>query len=233
MERKGSARYPGAMPKNPRSPAYVIREPRQLGALRSPERLRLVEALANRGPASARQLAERLDRQPEALYYHLRALAAVGLVVVRGTRPTRRRDETVFGLVAPRLIVDAAQRSPAYAAALVGSTAAILRLAARNYAAAVRAGRFKLAVPRRNLLARRAAVRLTADGLRHVNRLLDALFSALERLDARGRGERHAITAALSPLLSPRTTRKQRAPSRVARPRPKPEASAGSKRRGS
>ena len=61
----------------------VIRRAEQLASLSSPVRSRIVESLSVHGPSSVREIAERLGRLPESLYYHLRPLVEVGIVVLK------------------------------------------------------------------------------------------------------------------------------------------------------
>lgn len=62
----------------------------QLRTLAHPMRNRIVSSLRLEGPATSAVLAERLDTNTGQTSYHLRALAAVGLVVEDPERGTRR-----------------------------------------------------------------------------------------------------------------------------------------------
>ncbi|MFJ8658649.1 helix-turn-helix domain-containing protein [Streptomyces sp. NPDC093795] len=61
-------------------------DPRSLRGLAHPLRIRLLRALRHHGPATASQLAERLDESSGATSYHLRQLAAHGFVEDDPTR---------------------------------------------------------------------------------------------------------------------------------------------------
>jgi predicted ArsR family transcriptional regulator len=115
----------------PLPPPYRVKRLDQLKALRSLERRRVIQALSELGPSSVRDVAEHLDRVPESLYYHVATLEEVGLVVRRGSRPTRSRSQALYELVGLPSI-DPAQRSPAFLEALDELCASSLRAATRH-----------------------------------------------------------------------------------------------------
>jgi DNA-binding transcriptional ArsR family regulator len=60
---------------------FVVEQPRQLKALASAVRVEIVDALAGGGPATMAELAERLGRPQDGLYFHVRQLLRVGLLL--------------------------------------------------------------------------------------------------------------------------------------------------------
>ncbi|KLI98021.1 helix-turn-helix domain-containing protein [Streptomyces albidoflavus] len=73
---------PGATPEPTAPSEHKVRtlDPRSLRGLAHPLRMRLFRALRESGPATASQLAVRLDESSGATSYHLRQLAAYGFV---------------------------------------------------------------------------------------------------------------------------------------------------------
>ncbi|RZE04078.1 transcriptional regulator [Streptomyces albidoflavus] len=73
---------PGATPEPTAPSEHKVRtlDPRSLRGLAHPLRMRLFRALRESGPATASQLAGRLDESSGATSYHLRQLAAYGFV---------------------------------------------------------------------------------------------------------------------------------------------------------
>ena len=179
---------------------FVIRRAEQLAALSSPVRCRIVESLSVHGPSSVREIASRVDRLPESLYYHVRALVDVGIVLQRGKRKVGRRSEAVYRLVAPRLVIDPKQRSRAYLEALTGTCAAVLRLAERNYRTSVDRGGFTLSGAKRSLLVRRCTARLDRAGLTELNQLLDRVADLLEEHEDSKSSDTYALTIVLTQL---------------------------------
>ena len=183
-----------------RIPRYVIRRADQLAALGSPVRWAIAESLSVHGASSVRELADRVNRPPEALYYHIRELVRVGLVLLDHQRPGKRRPEAVYRLAAPRLVVDRKQRSPAYLQALADSCATLLRLTERNYRAAVDRGEFVLAGPSRNLMVRRHTVRLSREGLAWLNESLSQLAKGLDERKHNAKDDAYGLTIVLTRL---------------------------------
>lgn len=91
----------------PRRQVGVLREGPQASALLDPERLRLVEALAQR-PDSASGLARRLEDSRQRLNYHLRALEEAGLVELQEERRRGNCVERILRVVARRFVLDPA-----------------------------------------------------------------------------------------------------------------------------
>jgi DNA-binding transcriptional ArsR family regulator len=90
----------------------VLRRPKELDALSSPIRARLIQCLELFGPSTILQLAERMDRKPSALYHHLARLVDAGLVLSAGMRPSARRPSAVYRLAARRFVVPAPWLNP-------------------------------------------------------------------------------------------------------------------------
>ena len=179
---------------------FVLSRPEQLTALASPVRSRIIESLAVAGPSSVRQIATRLGRAPEALYYHIRWLIDVGLVVLEGKRKVGRRAEAVYRIIATRLVLDTKQRSKAYIEAMAATCSAMLRLAERNYQAAVDRGGFALEGPKRTLMVRRYTPHLDRVGLAQLNRLLDRVAQMYDGQFEANSGDHYAVTIVLSQL---------------------------------
>jgi DNA-binding transcriptional ArsR family regulator len=68
-----------------------LTDPRELRALAHPVRLRLLQALYDRGEATATELAEAAGESPANCSWHLRQLAKFGFVQEAGTGVGRRR----------------------------------------------------------------------------------------------------------------------------------------------
>jgi len=181
-----------------RRQTLVIRRAEQLAALSSPVRSRIVESLSVHGPSSVREIADRLGRLPESLYYHLRSLVEVGIVILKEKRKTRRRAEAVYQLAAHRLVIDPKQRSDEYMKALAGTCSAVLRLAERNYRTAVDRGGFALDGPQRSLMVRRYTLRLNRARLAQLNRLLERVAEMYDGQDEAQGGDPYAVTIVLS-----------------------------------
>jgi len=168
-----------------------------LDAVASPARLELLSALGD-GPATTIELAGRLGRSRQSLYYHLRVLERAGLVCV--DLPDEGARERRFRLRNERIAVAAARGSPHDLAAAAKALRAVLRLTAREASAALTdpATRFQGAL--REMIGFRGKVRLPEAELKRANQLIDEL----ERLFRPAKGGStdlplYALTLVLTP----------------------------------
>ena len=116
----------------------LIRDPRQLRAIRTPLRQELLQSVVRLGPVSVKELAHALNRTPASLYYHLHALEKAGLAASRRRDSRAGRTGTTYEAVADRILVDRTARSPAFARALLDLNKAALRQADREIEDALR-----------------------------------------------------------------------------------------------
>jgi DNA-binding transcriptional ArsR family regulator len=168
-----------------------------LEAVASPARLEILSALSD-GARTTRELARRLGRSRQSLYYHLGLLKRAGLVVVEA--PAEGQRDRWFRLRGERLAVAARRDSARDRRAGAKAIGAILRLTAREASAALEdpATRFDGAL--REMIGFRGKARLTEAQLRKVNELIDEL-EALMR-EARGGSPAvplYALTLVLTP----------------------------------
>jgi len=143
-----------------------------LEAVASPARLELLSALGD-GALTTRELATKLGRSRQSLYYHLGLLEEAGLVVTEPSGPDSR--ERSYRLREGRLAVGARHDSPADRAAASRAIRAILRLTGREAAEALEDSATRLRGPLREMIGFRGKARLTETQLRRINELIDEL----------------------------------------------------------
>jgi predicted transcriptional regulator len=183
-----------------------IRSLRGIAALAtfgSPVRLELIDHVQRCGTASIRELAQRMGRPADALYFHVKKLLRAGALVERGRRKTGRRPEALYALPSVGLRVDPRDASPAAQVALHRGARTVLRMAERQFRSALDAGAVRVPGRTRNLLAARIKARLSPAALAELNRRVDALIAFLHREEARHAGRPCVVTLVLSPLLQP------------------------------
>ncbi len=179
---------------------FPLREARQVRALRSPARQELVDALQAAGPCSIAALGELLGRAPDSLYYHVRALERVGLIVQRGKRRSGARDEALYDTPG-RLILDFEPRSSAERRDLLALTRSVLRIAERDLRAAVESGTARYARgAERNAWCARVKGWLTQAELAAVRQHLEAASQLLVQGRPRRGASLQSIAFALAPL---------------------------------
>lgn len=101
----------------PSSQTALTRE--QLEALSSPARVSIFGVLRLLGPQSVKAMAAFLGAKPDALYYHLRVLEAVGVVEVTEMRQLWKRKEAVYGLCAKEYTISSFEGDVEYARAVM------------------------------------------------------------------------------------------------------------------
>ena len=175
-----------------------------LSVLMKPARLELYESLQVGGPASVADLAQRLGRPADSLYYHVKKLLAVGVIQELADAGEGRsgpgRRGAVFSIVSRRLDAELDADSPASRDAWSDGARSLLRLAQRDFCEALDSGEARPKGVRRNVMLWRVKARLTPSKLKEVNQHIDALHDLLfERAEAT-QGELHAVTCVMTPL---------------------------------
>jgi DNA-binding transcriptional ArsR family regulator len=161
----------------PRATLLVpIDRPAQVRALASPLRQELLDLLVAAGPCSIAELAERLGRAPDSLYFHVRRLLQVGLVVERERRQVGRHVFVVYDAAGRPMRIE---RSKARRADIQAVVAGIQRLALRDWKRALGDPAARGDGARRNHAAARVRGWLDPRELERVNELLEELGELL------------------------------------------------------
>lgn len=185
-----------------RPPVHIISEQSQIEALVSPVRGLLLSTLCSSGPCSVGELARLVGRKPRALYYHLDALVACGLVVEVGTRPTRRRQETLYDAVADTVMVDEhAVENPAWLDAHRRAIAASLRQAMRVHDAALTDPTTVTGGDCPELRMQTMQAQLTPEGLTRVMGKLEELLSMVREEREKRSGRFYSLTLSFAPVV--------------------------------
>jgi DNA-binding transcriptional ArsR family regulator len=181
------------------SPLY-LQEVKQVRAVASPVRAAIIDALEVVGPASIVQLAMAIGYPPDGLYYHLRVLERIGLVVrARPERGTRAEKFDLPGRPATlRYRLDDRKQGRAMAKVV----ATMVRSAERSFRRAFAPGRAQVKGPQRNLRAGRRTAWLTPSELRVLNRYVERIHALFARGRPRRTGARlHEFTYVLAPVV--------------------------------
>ena len=180
----------------------VLAAERALGALASPARQEILEALATAQCASSAELGERLGRTAGSVHYHLRQLEEVGLVEVAELRPSGRRPEIVWRACTEQITLSPEADEPRARGMAARAAQAFLRQTTRDLDHALREGDdLELEGPGRKVLGLRGVARLTDSELATLNRRLDSILELITRArgQARKKGHLVSLTAVLAP----------------------------------
>jgi DNA-binding transcriptional ArsR family regulator len=168
-----------------------------LDAVASPARQELLLALAE-GPASVRELAERLGRTRSALHYHVGVLERAGMIEGVEQRGTGRDRETVYAPTSNELAVNA-RRSRVELDGVKRATGALLRHTQREMVRALdemfASGQAVPGVP----LAARGKARLSRTKLARAQALIRELFALFADAPSGRSQELYALTLVLTP----------------------------------
>jgi DNA-binding transcriptional ArsR family regulator len=183
-----------------RTAPFYLQRVRQVRAVASPVRAAIVDALEVIGPATIVQLAEPLGYPPDGLYYHLRVLEQIGLVV-RAT-PDKETQAARFDVPGrpATLVYRLDDRQQGRAMEKVVAT--MVRSAERSFRRAFAPGLASVEGPYRNLRAGRRIAWLTDRELRTLNYHIEQIHA----LFGRGRPQRpgarlHEFTYVLAPIV--------------------------------
>ena len=177
---------------------YIIREKRQMRALAASTRQEIVDVLPRLGTVSVAELATTLGRPADSLYYHLRVLMRVGLVLRAGSRMVNGRAEALFRALAPEMSLSYKFGRHGNANEVNAIIASMLRLGTRDFKQSFRRGEASVSGPGRELWALRKTAWLSRDQIVEVNRSIHKLT---QLMSSTGRNRRlYAITVLLTPL---------------------------------
>jgi DNA-binding transcriptional ArsR family regulator len=189
---------------------YRIQRPDQIEALASPVRQEIVDALQLSGPSAIVQLAAHLERAPDSLYYHVRQLEQVGLVVRQGSRRSGRRDEALYDVPGHRMHVDTEPRTAREVTGILDLVGSALRIAQRDLRAAFAAGIARYQGRRRNTWGGRFKGWLTRAELDELKGHLAAIHELLVRGERDRGGDLHAFTWVVTPVPPSKRSRTKR-----------------------
>jgi len=198
----------------------LVRRVPQLAALAAAARQEIVDVLEQMGTVSVAELAEALGRPADALYFHLRALARVGLVRKAGSRARPCGKEALYRTVRPALQLHYEPGNAGNRRAVSRIVASMLRLANRDFQRSFRQGQIVVSGAHRELWAWRKVGRLSPEQLSRLNQRVQGLAQDVSA--TRRDGRLYAVTVVLTPLdhrnnVAGSTTRKPRKARPVAR----------------
>ena len=161
------------------------------------------------GTVSVAELARALDRPPDALYYHIRALLRVGLIVHAGSGPRGRRQEALYRAVAPQLELSLDPRNASREKAATAIVTSMMRMGTRDYRRSIKRADVVATGPNRDLWALRTTGWLTEADVAKIARSIQRLMTEVSQPKRPGR--LYGLTLVFAPLLERARERKPRA----------------------
>lgn len=180
----------------------------QLRALASPARQELLDLLVRTGPASASALSRMVGRPADGLYYHLRELQRVGLVLEAGSEGGGGRKAGLYRAAHREPALDHDPTPGGNSAGVTSIVSSMLRLGIRDFKRAATLPGVRTREPGRELWALRVTGRLAPADLKEINRRIHGIRKTV---GSKPQGKLYAITILLAPLEH-RARKKQRKP---------------------
>lgn len=184
----------------------------EVRALESTVCQEIVDLVGAAGPCSVREMAGFMGRRPDSLYYHVRKLSAVGLLVDRGIRGSGRRAEAVYDVPGRPLRLAYDPSDPESVSAVSRVVASMMRSANRDFRGGFRPDLAVVKGDARNLWAARMKGWLSDDDLAQLNALLNRILEVFHRGEAaeiaggeshpakRASRRLHSLTWVLAPI---------------------------------
>jgi len=196
-----------AQPRKPRPAAakqtstkQAVEKPREIALLAAPARQELVDTLeALGGEASVATLAAQLGRPADGLYYHLRLLVRGGLLEELPDDGEGRRYRTRVDK-GQRLQLRYRGGRNAGAAAVEKVGTSMMRIATRDFAAALKRTDVATEGPERDVWASRSKGWVDQRDLAEINRLLSRALELLHKPRSASRDKLIALAWVLAPL---------------------------------
>lgn len=171
----------------------------QLEALASSARQELVDTFAAHGPCSIADIAPLLGRTPESLYFHVRKLVKVGLLLEAGVRRRNKRDETVYATPGRRMALGIESMTPRRRRALAAIVGASLRLLPGDIERGMSDPQAIMSGSRRTVYSARAKGWLSPDERARIAELFDEIESIMAGARPRAGSSLSAVAITLAP----------------------------------
>ncbi len=183
----------------------LIKTDDQWDAVCSGPRVELIMALASLGPSSIAELSVCVDRPADSLYHHVRRLVNAGLFVQSGTRKVGRHSEAIYALASEQVKFDIDPKTGHNSDRILQLAKAHWKRIERELAKALEARVTSFDDEDRNAHVRGDQAWLTAEEVDEVNSHMQAIRDVFSRSRTSRRGELHAYTFIMSPVVRSRS----------------------------
>lgn len=182
---------------------YWITETRQVKALASPARQEIVDAVTAAGPCTIAAIAEALGTRADRLYFHIRQLVKVGLLVCAGTNGSGREEAKVYDVPGRPLRLRSDPRKRASQRSIGDVHDGVLRLARRDLRRSMTRADVTTDGPARDVWAGRARGWMTESEIRELNQLVEKMLTLVRDGRPRKGARPIAFTFVIAPPKRP------------------------------
>ncbi len=179
---------------------HWVFNPKQISALTSATRQRIMDRIEANGTMSVRQLAASLGFAADALYYHIRVLLKAELVRCVGTQHRPRRDEAIYEVINPNWQIGYALHDPKNVKAIRDVARSMMKQAYRDFEQGCEHPSANPSGPTRNLWTLRLEAHLTDANLAEIQQHLQSIFKILRQGANQLQAPLHAVSWAMAPI---------------------------------
>ena len=158
---------------------YWILDRRQIECLASAPRAEILDWLSSSDPLSVSDLATTLNRKPSSLYHHIEMMLKVGLIEEAGTRTVYRRTEKLYATPSRRMRLKRALVEGHHDELMDKTVSAMTKQLGKDFSTGLKNDAAKRTGQYRNLGFYRFVGRPSRDGLKEINKKLDAISEIL------------------------------------------------------
>ena len=182
------------------SKEFRIRRSDQIHALAVPARQEIIDALLCSGPSTVADIAESLGRPADSLYFHIRILKRLGLMVAVEPRRPGGREEMVYDVPGRPMRIDYNLGDRKISAGIVKAIGAMVRITQRDFNDAVEGGTAAVDGPYRALWGARVKGWITKTQLNGINRRLNEICRIVLSPERRRGSGLHSFTFVMTPI---------------------------------
>jgi DNA-binding transcriptional ArsR family regulator len=181
--------------------SFAVRTPSEWRMIGTATWVDIYAALGRGEALTAQEIAARVGRTRQNIYFHLKKLEGVGLVRVVEHRPAVRRPEAVYSLVTPRVMLEPPSGRSTRAGSFSRTYDKLFRATSREFASAARSGRLRSAGESRDWVVLKLVARPTAVQRRQVRELAGRIHEILGESHGATTGEVWTVLFAALPLV--------------------------------
>lgn len=181
---------------------FIVRTPAEWRLVGTATWVDIYSALGRGGSLTAQEIAARVGRTRQNIYFHLKKLEVVGLVKVVELRPAVRRPEAVFALVPRRVRLEPPAARSASGGAFSATYGKLFRATSREFSAAAKSGRLARDAEPREWVVGKGVARLTPAQRRRIRGLIAEIGGILDEARDATTGEVWTVLLASLPLVA-------------------------------
>lgn len=185
---------------NSEEETFWIDNPKQLKLLTSPIRLAIIDSITASQTCSISDLAIDLGVPADSLYYHVKMLTTVGILVKKGVQETSRRDEIIYSLPKKKIRIKYDLDNKENSKLIARIMSSILRSTSKNFSIAFDNPNSNVDGDTRNLRGGQLRGWLDKKDLKEVNVLLERLHDIFGETKREEDRQLHSVTWVLNPL---------------------------------